>query len=65
MSIKFTKYHEFDPGIEYEILPNPLVPEEVHCCKCVEGDLSLCQNETSFGAFATTAAAHTVAYWYA
>ena len=65
MALELLKYHEFDPDIEYEILPDPLVPDEVHCCKCLEGDLSLCQNETSFGASATSAAAQLFAYWYA
>jgi len=67
--IESQKYHEFDPGIDYEIVdrpkPDPNDPDVVYCCRCVGGDQTLCASETSFGAAATSVAAQTVAFWYA
>lgn len=66
MAIETQEYHEFDPEIDYEIItkPIPVYPDAVDCCQCVGGDQTLCSSETSFGAFATSAAAQTFAYWY-
>lgn len=65
MAIELKDYHEFDPEIDYEIITIQPVSEAVECCKCVGGDQTFCNTETSIGAYATSAAAQTFAYWYA
>ena len=66
MAIESQKYHEFDPETNYEIITKPKEPvsDAVDCCKCVAGNQTLCAEETSFGAYITSAVAQTYAFWY-
>jgi len=76
MPIEPTAHQEFDPDDDYEEIPfppNPLLPglpkqpgdsrEGVYCCKCMDGDVTLCSAEGTFGHITTHGAAQGISFW--
>ena len=68
MPAKKTNYQEqIVTSGEYEVMPErpPLdpVPDAVDCCRCLNGNSSLCQAEQTAGAFISAAAAQTFVFW--
>jgi len=65
MPIEPTPFQEFDPEEIFDEIPTPgMIFEEVYCCECIDGDVSLCVVENGFGEVLTQGAALTIAFWY-
>jgi len=70
MPIEPTAHQEFDPDDNFEEIPFPPIPgqpgnsrEEVYCCKCIDGEITLCSAEGTFGYAMTFGAAQGISFW--
>lgn len=63
--IEPTENQEIDPIEDYEDIPPSLLVGvgAVYCCKCLDGDVTMCADEGTLGHATSSATAQLLAFW--